>query len=143
MLAGGAPAGQHGAMTLTFNNPPGVRAPSPSYHHAAVMTGPGRRLVSAGQIGVRSDGSTPSDGAEQIEQALANILTILAANGMAPANIVKMTVFLTDPKLIPALREKRGKVMQGHAPASTLLIVAGLAAPEFKVEIEVEAFSAE
>ncbi len=129
-------------MTLTFNNPPGVHAPAPSYHHAAVVQGPGRRLVSAGQIGIRPDGTTAPDGPAQIEQALANIMAILAGNGMGPANIVKMTVFLTDAALIPALREKRTAAMQGHAPASTLLIVAGLAAPEFKVEIEVEAFAA-
>ena len=129
-------------MTLTFSNAPGVHAPAPSYHHVALVTGPGRRLVMSGQIGVRPDGTTPEDGAAQIEQALANVMANLAAQGMGPKDMVKMTVFLTDPTLIPALREKRTAAMQGAAPASTLLVVAGLAAPQWVVEIECEAFQA-
>ena len=129
-------------MTLTFSNSDGVHAPAPSYHHVALVSGPGRRLVMSGQIGVKPDGSTPSDGGAQIEQALANVMAHLAANGMGPKDIVKMTVFLTDPALIPVLREKRSAAMQGAAPASTLLVVAGLAAPQWVVEIECEAFKA-
>jgi enamine deaminase RidA (YjgF/YER057c/UK114 family) len=46
-------------------------------------------------------------------------------------------VFLTDPALIPAYRAERIKAFgEGFAPASTLLIVAGLATPDYKVEIE-------
>jgi enamine deaminase RidA (YjgF/YER057c/UK114 family) len=129
-------------MTLTFHNTHGVHAPAPSYQHVALVTGPGKRLVMSGQVGTRPDGTTPEDGPGQIEQALANLLAHLAGQGMGPKDIVKMTVFLTDPALIPALREKRTAVMQGVAPASTLLIVAGLAAPHWVVEIECEAFQA-
>jgi enamine deaminase RidA (YjgF/YER057c/UK114 family) len=141
MVASGAPAGQDALMTLTFSNTPGVHAPAPSYQHVAVVTGPGRRLVMSGQVGTKPDGSSAGDGPAQIEQAFANVLAHLAANGMGPKDIVKMTVFLTDAALIPALRAVRTRVMQGAAPTSTLLIVAGLAAPEFKVEVECEAFS--
>ena len=77
--------------------------------------------------------------AGQVGQALANIGAILKAHGMGVANVVKMTVFLTDPALIGAWRTKRGAWLAGHAPASTLLIVAGLADPRFKVEVEAEA----
>lgn len=129
-------------MSITFCNPAGVHAPAPSYHHVALVQGPGRRLVMSGQVGVRPDGTTPEDGPGQIEQALANVLANLAAHGLAPRDIVKMTVFLTNPALIPALREKRAAAMQGAAPASTLLVVAALAAPQWVVEIECEAFSA-
>jgi enamine deaminase RidA (YjgF/YER057c/UK114 family) len=58
---------------------------------------------------------------------------------MGPADIVKMTVFLTDAALIPAWREARAAAMEGHVSASTLLIVAGLADPRFQVEVEAEA----
>jgi enamine deaminase RidA (YjgF/YER057c/UK114 family) len=50
-----------------------------------------------------------------------------------------MTVFLTDPALIGAWRSARAGWLGSHRPASTLLIVAGLADPRFKVEIEAEA----
>jgi enamine deaminase RidA (YjgF/YER057c/UK114 family) len=135
-------SGKLAGMTISFSNPKGVHAPAPSYHHVALVQGPGRRLVMSGQIGVRLDGTTPEDPGEQIAQALANMVANLAEHGMGPANIVKMTTFLTDPALIPTLREKRAAVMQGAAPASTLLVVAALAAPQWVVEIECEAFSA-
>jgi enamine deaminase RidA (YjgF/YER057c/UK114 family) len=54
-------------------------------------------------------------------------------------NIVKTTVFLTDRALLSAFRAARGAVFGDHAPASTLLFIAGLADPRFMVEIEAEA----
>ncbi len=135
-------ARQDAGMTVTFSNTPGVHAPAPSYQHVAVVTGPGRRLVMSGQVGLKPDGTSAGDGAAQMEQAFANVLAHLAANGMGPGDIVKMTVFLTDPALIPTLRTVRTRVMQGAAPTSTLLVVAGLASPDFKVEVECEAFRA-
>jgi enamine deaminase RidA (YjgF/YER057c/UK114 family) len=58
---------------------------------------------------------------------------------MTVANIVKTTVFLTDRSLLGAFRAARGALLGEHAPASTLLFVAGLADPRFVVEIEAEA----
>jgi enamine deaminase RidA (YjgF/YER057c/UK114 family) len=74
-----------------------------------------------------------------MDQALANLGAILAAHGMSPANLVKMTVFLTDPALIGTWRTKRAAWQGDHRPASTLLVVAGLADPRFVVEVEAEA----
>jgi enamine deaminase RidA (YjgF/YER057c/UK114 family) len=125
-------------MTITLSNPPGVHAPG-AYSHAALVQDTARRLVMSGQVGLAPDGSLAADGAAQIDQALANLGTILAAHGMSPANLVKMTVFLTDATLIGAWRTARGAWLGGHAPASTLLIVAGLADPRFLVEVEAEA----
>ena len=78
-------------------------------------------------------------GRDQIAQALANLGAVLAAHGMGPANIAKMGVFLTDRALIPVWREERAKLLGHLAPASTLLIVAGLADPRFVFEVEAEA----
>lgn len=125
-------------MSITLSNPPGVHTPG-AYSHAALVTGAATRLVLSGQIGVLPDGTVVEDPAAQIDQALANIATILAANGLSKANLVKMTVFLTDPALIPAWRSARSAWLGEHRPASTLLIVAGLADPKFKVEVEAEA----
>lgn len=96
-------------MPVTFTNPDGVHAPGSRYSHAALVEGPGRRLVISGQIGVRPDGSIASGGEAQIAQALANLGAILAAHGMGPANIVKMGVFLTDRALIGPWRAEREK----------------------------------
>ena len=72
-------------------------------------------------------------------EAFANLRAVLTANGMAVENIVKTTVFLTDRGLLPIFRSARSAVFGDHAPASTLLFVAGLADPRFVVEIEAEA----
>jgi 2-iminobutanoate/2-iminopropanoate deaminase len=123
---------------VSFSNPATVHKPG-RYSHAALVTGATKRLVMSGQVGAAPDG-TILDGAEaQIGQALANIGAILAAYDMTPANIVKVTVFITDRSLLDSLRTQRAAFFGDHIPASTLLIVAGLADPQFLVEIEAEA----
>ncbi|MCX8133854.1 MAG: RidA family protein [Roseococcus sp.] len=129
-------------MSLTFSNPEGVRAPASRYSHACLVEGPGRRLVVSGQVGFAPDGSLPATAEGQIRQALANLRTILAAHGMGVRDLVKITVFLTDATLVKPWRALRDEALEGHAPASTLLIVAGLADPRFLVEVEAEAFRA-
>jgi len=125
-------------MPIVFSNPPGVHD-APSYRHAALLTDVKRRLVISGQVGTRPDGAVVEEPKAQIAQAVANLGAILAAHGMGPQNIVKMTAFLTDPALIPVRREVRTGFMQGHLSTSTLLVVAALADPKFKFEVEAEA----
>jgi len=124
---------------VTFSNPPGAPVPQSRYSQAALVEGEGRRLVISGQVGVRPDGTTVPHPEQQIDQALENLGAVLSAHGMAPANLVKVTVFLTDTALVPIWRMKRDAFMAGHAPTSTLLIVAGLASGDFQVEVEAEA----
>ncbi len=123
---------------VTRSNPPAVREPT-GYTHAIQITGEVRRLVISGQVGVALDGTVPSTGEGQVAQAFANLRAVLTANGMTVENIVKTTVFLTDRGFLPAFRSARSAVFGDHAPASTLLFVAGLADPRFVVEIEAEA----
>lgn len=114
---------------ITQINPSTVHSTGGRYAHAIRVEGESRRLVISGQIGIAPDGSVAEGGPAQMDQALANMKAILAAEGMSFANLVKMTVFLTDPALIPAWRTARGAAMEGAVSASTLLIVAGLADP--------------
>jgi len=125
--------------TITLSNPEGAPKPAPSYSQCVLVTGEAKRLVISGQVGIQPDGTILDDPEAQVGQVFANIGAILKAHGMTPANLVKTTVFLTDAALLGALRAKRSAFMQGHTPASTLLIVAGLADPRFKVEVEAEA----
>lgn len=124
---------------VALRNPDGVHTPASRYSHAALVEGPHRRLVISGQVGLRPDGSLAEGGEAQIDQALANLGTILTSHGMDPQAIVKLTVFLTDSALVGPWRSRRDAFFKGHAPASTLLIVAGLADPRFVVEVEAEA----
>ena len=127
------------AATITLTNPPGVHAPASRYSHAALVEGATRRLVVSGQVGIAPDGAVPEGGEAQIDQALANLGAVLAAHGLSPRDVVKHTVFLTDRSLIGAWRARRDAFFAGHAAASTLLVVAGLADPRFVVEVEAEA----
>lgn len=124
---------------VTFSNPPGAPQPASRYSQTVLVEGEGRRVILSGQVGVRPDGTPVTDPVEQIDQALANLGALLAAHGMTPGNLVKVTVFLTDTALIGPWRSRRDAFLQGAAPASTLLIVAGLASPGLKVEVEGEA----
>ena len=130
-------------MPITLSNPDGVFPPGSRYSHAALVEGGGggRQLLVSGQVGLRPDGRLDHDPEEQIRQALANLGAILSAHGMGPRDVAKVTVFLTDRGLIPLWREARDAFFDGHAPASTLLVVAGLADPRFQVEVELEALA--
>ncbi len=124
---------------LTTSNPSGVRAPASRYSHAILVEGAARRLVISGQVGVAPDGSVPSSAEGQVAQAFANLRVVLEAHGMGFRDVVKTTAFLTDRALLGAYRAARETIFTEHAPASTLLVVSGLADPRWVVEIEAEA----
>jgi len=74
-----------------------------------------------------------------MRQAFANIIEVLKEGGLGVQNIIKVTVFLTNTDDIGLYRTIRDEMMQGHTCASTLLVVAALAHPDWTVEIEAEA----
>ncbi len=123
------------AVSIMRSNPPTVSTPT-GYTHAIEVSGAERWLVISGQVGMAPDGTLPETGGGQVTQALANLRAVLEANDMTVANIVKTTVFLTDRSLLGAFRAARTALLGEHAPASTLLFVAGLADPRLVVEIE-------
>lgn len=124
---------------IEFSNPEGVHRGITTYSLAAVVPTGARRVIVSGQVGTAPDGTVPEDPLAQVEYAYANLRTILAAHGLGLGDIAKVTVFLTDRGLIGAYRDARAKIMGEHKPASTLLVVSGLADPRFVVEIEAEA----
>ena len=134
-------------MTIRRHNPPAVHAPMGRYSHATVHPlGPGlKRLVMAGQVGVKPDGTIAGDLAAQIEQAWDNLLAVLASEGMGPKDLVKITYFTTDrsPEGLKLSREIRARKLGDVSPSSTYLVIAGLAGPDLKVEIEGEAVGPE
>jgi enamine deaminase RidA (YjgF/YER057c/UK114 family) len=130
-------------MMLKRFNPSKIAPPnSPSYHHGVLVPPNARWLSVAGQVGKGPDGKVPPSFEAQCANVWDNILAVLAEGGMGPEDIVKVTTFLTRKEDIPASRTVRDKKLGDIAkiaPTSTLLIVAGLAAPEFLVEIEATA----
>jgi 2-iminobutanoate/2-iminopropanoate deaminase len=99
--------------------------------------GGGRRVLHlSGQVGVRPDGTTSPDFAEQCNQALVNLLAVLKAAAMGPESIVKLTCYVVGQQPLAALYDARRRHLPNVSPASTTLIVQGLAAPEWLIEIE-------
>lgn len=121
----------------TFRNPSDVHQPQGVYTHQVEIQGPERLLVVSGQVGARPDGSIPEDNLEQLDIVLDNIGRNLAAAGMGFADVIKITYFLVGEFDLTRLREKMRARLDGHAPCSTMLFVARLASPAYKVEIEV------
>ncbi len=121
-------------------NPKKIAAPNSARYHHGVEVPPNARWLSvAGQVGKAPDGMVPPSFEKQCEHVWDNILAVLAEAGMGPGDIVKVTTFLTRKEDIGASRTVRDKKLGAIAPTSTLLIVAGLASPDFLVEIEATA----
>ncbi len=107
---------------------------SQAYSHGVISTG-SRVLHISGQVGVGPEG-VGADPEAQCRLAWANLLHVLSTAGMTTADLVKTTVFLTSPDHIAPFRAARMAALGGHKPASTLLIVSGLADPAWVVEVE-------
>ncbi len=124
---------------ISFHNPPTMPKPASRYSQLALAEGVTRRLEISGQIGVHPDGTLAEGLEAQLDAALANIDRALAAAGMTRANLMKITVYLTQntAEAVASYRARRDYwVGDGPPPASTLLIVAGLAAPALLVEVD-------
>ena len=129
-------------MLKTFS-PPGVAPPASRYSHGAEVSAGARWLYISGQVGTAPDGTIRQGLKAQMEQVYANIGVVLESAGMTKANLVKMTVFVTQPgpEALSVYRTMRDQWCGGHAPTATYLVVAGLAHPDFLVEIEAVAAS--
>lgn len=121
---------------LKTHNPQTVAPPFSRYSHGVEVSAGARWLYISGQVGVTPEGKVAEGAAAQIEQAWRNVLSVLEAAGMGPRDLVKVTTFLINRADLPTARTVRDRMLQGAAPASTLLFVAGLASPEWLVEIE-------
>ena len=119
-----------------FRNPQDVHKPVGTYSHHIEITGNERMLVISGQVGMRPDGTVPEDPYEQMDIAFQNIVRNLAAANMEVKDLIKVTYYLVGEFDNAKRRELVSSKLQGHQPCSTLLYVAGLASPAFRVEIE-------
>ena len=124
---------------LTPHTPPTIAPPAALYVHAMEAPADARWLLISGQVGVHADGRIGRDAREQAEIVWANIVAILASAGMGVRDIVKLTSYVVGREHLAPLREVRERILAGHKPASTLLVVAGLAQPQWLVEVEVYA----
>jgi 2-iminobutanoate/2-iminopropanoate deaminase len=126
-------------MTIKFHNPPSV--PVAGKYSLGAEIPPGARILHvSGQVGTDSKGKLQPTFEKQAAQVWKNIAQVLKSASMGYKDIVKVTVFLTDSRYIGPYRTVRDQfIKDAPYPASTLLVVAGLADPNMFVEVEVVA----
>jgi enamine deaminase RidA (YjgF/YER057c/UK114 family) len=143
MLASALPAGAQtapaGAPAVRFLNPPTIAQPR-GYTHVVEVTGPGRIIYIAGQLGYDVTGKVPEPGdfRAQATQVFENLKAALDSVGARFEHVVKFNTFLTDIRAqIPIYREVRDRYVSTVAPpASTTVEIPRLAREGALIEVE-------
>ena len=98
----------------------------------------GNTIYVSGQVSMDSAGNVvgPGDMQAQTRQALENIKTVLESAGSSMADVVKITVFMTDISLLRDTHQGRAEFFPDPPPASTGIDISALAFPGLLIEIE-------
>ncbi|HEX7167295.1 MAG TPA: RidA family protein [Acidimicrobiales bacterium] len=99
----------------------------------------GDRVVVSGTAPIWADGSCDPDPEAQAARCLEIIVNALGEAGGSAADVVRTRMFLTDAADADAVGRAHGAVFGDVRPAATMVVVAALLRPEWKVEIEAEA----
>jgi len=123
-------------MAITHLNPPSMHR-NPAFSQGGIVPAGARTLYVGGQNGVGADGQVVGDSIEaQTEQALRNVLTVLAEAGASQQDVVKLTILLVEGTDLAAAFAASQSVWGAHPTAVTGMFVSGLANPAYLVEIE-------
>jgi enamine deaminase RidA (YjgF/YER057c/UK114 family) len=117
---------------------------SPVGYSNGIVAGPGRIVFIAGQVGWDEQQKfQTAELAPQFEQALKNILAVLAEAGGRPEHVCRITGFCCDKKGYLAGRRELGKIwkrhMGRHYPAMSMIFVSDLLDSPGKIELEATA----
>lgn len=99
----------------------------------------GHRVLVAGTAPVWLDGSCDPDPGVQTRRCLEIILAALREAGAGPQHVVRTRMYLANGADWEAIGRAHGEVFGDVRPAATMVVVAGLLDPRWKVEIEAEA----
>jgi enamine deaminase RidA (YjgF/YER057c/UK114 family) len=99
----------------------------------------GDRVVVSGTAPIWPDGACDPDPYKQATRCLGLITTALREAGATPADVVRTRTYLTDAGDWEAVGRAHGEVFADVRPASTMVVVAALLDPRWKVEMEAEA----
>lgn len=118
------------------HNPETVAAPFSTYSHAVESTQNCHVLYISGQVGVNPDGSMAEGIEAQTEAAFKNVRELLKSASMDFEDITRLNTYLVNREDIAKVRGVREGLLGDGRPASTLVLVAGLASEDWLVEIE-------
>jgi len=99
----------------------------------------GDRVVVAGTAPIWPDDACDPDPEAQARRCLEIIVTALREAGARPEHVVRTRMYITDAADAEAVGRAHGAVFADVRPAATMVVVAGLLDPRWKVEIEAEA----
>ena len=99
----------------------------------------GNTLYLRGQVGTDFDGNLIgfNDPEAQTEQAMKNVKQLLEEAGSCLDHVCKITIYLTSREIREVVYRTVGKWLKDGFPVSTGVIVAGLAKPEWLLEVDV------
>ena len=122
--------------------PPGWKAPIGYSNGIAVDAG--RIVFVAGQVGWNAEQVFESEAlAPQFDQALRNVLEVLAQAGGGPEHVCRMTAFCCDRPAYLAARPELGaiwrRLMGRHFPAMSMIFVSDLLDRPGLIELEATA----
>ncbi|MDX1995492.1 MAG: RidA family protein [bacterium] len=112
---------------------------NPAFAQLATVSGGMTLVFVGGQNGVTKDGKLVGrDVVTQSEQALRNVQLALEAAGATFHDVVKFTIYLVQGHSLQDAYGAVGRVIPKDVPPATVsvLIVAGLANPDYVIEIE-------
>ncbi|HKO25613.1 MAG TPA: RidA family protein, partial [Chloroflexota bacterium] len=99
----------------------------------------GNRVLVSGTAPIWPDGSCDPDPEIQARRVLDIILAALRQAGAGPEHVIRTRTFITHAAYGDAVGRAHGAVFGDVRPASTMVVVAGLLDPRWKVEMEAEA----
>jgi len=116
--------------------PASIHPPFARYSHGVELPQGSRVAFCSGQLGIGLDGAVPEDVTAQTRLCFRAIAAILGEAGMTLRDLVRVNAYVTDAEFLGGYMKARDEFVGDPPPASTLMIVKGLARPEFKVEVE-------
>jgi reactive intermediate/imine deaminase len=117
---------------------------APGFGYSHVVAAAGRLIAISGQVALDESGRLvgPGDPEAQARQVFENLRRCLAAADATFADVVKLTVYVTDLATMTAVRAVRDEYVDTtRPPASSAVQVAGLVLPELLLEIDALAVS--
>jgi enamine deaminase RidA (YjgF/YER057c/UK114 family) len=99
----------------------------------------GNRVLVSGTAPVWPDGGCDPDPAVQARRCCEIIVAALGDLGASAADVVRTRMFVTDAADADAVGAVHGEFFAEAAPAATMVVVAALLDPRWRVEIEAEA----
>ena len=122
-----------------YLSPQSIRPALGAYSHGVETVGAKRWVHVAGQTGIRKDGSIPDDFETQARVAMDNVKAILAEANMSWDDVVSFRLFMTDRDDLEVWKKLGNELFGKARPAGTLVFVAGLVHPKWRIEIEATA----